>query len=74
MIAILDVQSQGLRDQLKTEQKVSQDLEIKQNLTQSTLRKIDNTLKTIKLDIKDKSRILLELDRLVSDIDELIFN
>lgn len=63
VIAILDVQSQGLRDQLKTEQKVSQDLEIKQNLTQSTLRKIDNTLKTIKLDIKDKSRILLELDR-----------
>lgn len=63
MLPLMQEQSKGLRDQLKTEKKVLEDLEIKHKVSQGQLRKIDDSLKKIKLEIKDKSRVLHEIVR-----------
>ncbi|XP_063682864.1 phosphatidylinositol 3-kinase regulatory subunit gamma-like isoform X2 [Bolinopsis microptera] len=62
-LTLMNEQSNALKSQRRTEERVLDDLELKHSMTQSCLRKIDNALKAIKLEIKENSRKLHELDR-----------
>eukprot|EP00116_Pleurobrachia_bachei_P014755 sb/3475017/ len=63
---IITEQIKSVNDRHKSEKKVLDDLEIKQKVSQSQIREIENTLKPLKNELNEVTKTMTDLERYVT--------